>query len=62
MAKKFLDQVGLSHLWSMILEELNKKASKVNLASVENRVEVLENAEYEFYGGSATDVMQKEGE
>ena len=61
MAKK-VDENGLKTFWSIILEELNKKTNKNDLTSLENRVEVLESAEYEFYGGSATDVIKKEGE
>ena len=61
MTKK-MDENGLRTFWSIVLEELNKKTNKNELTSLENRVEVLESAEYEFYGGSATDVMQKEGE
>ena len=61
MAKK-LDENGVKTLWSIILEELNKKISKSDLTSLENRVEVLETAEFELYGGSAKDVMYKEGE
>jgi len=61
MAKK-LDENGVKTLWSIILEELNKKISKSDLTSLENRVEVLETAEFELYGGSAKDVMYKEDE
>lgn len=59
--KKFLDQIGVGYLWSKVLGELNKKASKDNLDSLENRVEDIETAEYVIYGGSASEVM-KEGE
>ena len=61
MAKK-LDENGVKTLWSIILEELNKKTSKSDLTSLENRVEMLETAEFELYGGSAKDVMYKEDE
>lgn len=58
--KKFLDQIGLSYLWSKILDELNKKASQSNLVSLENRVEELESTDViEIYGGSATDVIEE---
>lgn len=59
MAKKFLDQIGLSHFWSMILGELSEKANQSNLVSLEDRVEVLETAEFTIYGGSASDVIEK---
>jgi len=59
-SKRFLDQIGLAHLWSKILDELNKKASQSNLVSLENRVETLENVDIvEIYGGSATDVIEE---
>lgn len=56
--KKFLDQFGVSYLWSKFLEKLNEKVSKDNFASLENRVDEIETAEYVIYGGSAP----KEGE
>jgi preprotein translocase subunit SecD len=59
--KKFLDQIGVGYLWSKILDELKKKASKENVASLENRVDEIETAEYVIYGGSASDAI-KEGE
>jgi len=59
--KKFLDQIGVGYLWSKILDELKKKVSQENFASLENRVEEIETAEYVIYGGSASDVI-KEGE
>lgn len=59
-SKRFIDQIGLAHLWSKILDELNKKASQSNLVSLENRVETLENVDIvEIYGGSATDVIEE---
>lgn len=58
--KKFLDQIGVGYLWSKFLGELNKKASKENLASLEDRVEKIETAEYVIYGGSAVDVMEED--
>lgn len=58
MAKKFLDQIGLAYLWSKIQNELVEKASQSDLTSLENRVEDIETAEIEIYGGSASDVMK----
>lgn len=49
--KKFLDQIGVSYLWSKILEKF---------ASLENRVNEIETAEYVIYGGSASDVMKED--
>lgn len=57
--KKFLDQIGVSYLWSKIKDELNQKASQSNLISLENRVEEIENAEIVIYGGSASDVVEE---
>ncbi len=60
--KKFLDQIGVGYLWSKIKGELNKKVDISNLNSLENRVETLETSQFEIYGGSAFDVLDKEGE
>lgn len=57
--KKFLDQIGLAHLWSKIQNELSQKASQFNLISLENRVEKIENAKVIIYGGSATENIEE---
>lgn len=59
--KKFLDQIGVSYLWSKILHELTKKADKSNVDSLEDRVEVIETTEITtIYGGSASDMINGE--
>lgn len=56
--KKFLDQFGVGYLWSKVLDELKKKVSQNDFASLDNRVKKIETAEYEIYGGSASDVIE----
>lgn len=56
--KRFLDQLGVGYLWTKFLDELKKKTPLEDFASLENRVKKIETAEYEIYGGSASDVVE----
>jgi len=57
--QKFLDQTGLSTLWARILKELDKKAAKTDLNTLQSRVQKIEDGVI-LYGGSATDVIEEE--
>ena len=60
--QKFLDQTGVTTLWTRILEELDKKASQSEVNALKARIISLEQslANMEIYGGSATDVIDEE--
>ena len=45
--KKFLDQVGITHLWKEITIELNKKADISRVIALENKIAALEANNYD---------------
>lgn len=59
-SQKFLDQIGVSYLWEKLQDQLKKKTSIEDFASLDNRVKKIETSDIILFGGDASDAV-KEG-
>jgi len=59
-SQKFLDQIGVSYLWEKLQDQLKKKTSIEDFASLDNRVKKIETSDIILFGGNASDAV-KEG-
>ena len=59
-SQKFLDQIGVNYLWEKLQDQLKKKTSIEDFASLDNRVKKIETSDIILFGGNASDAV-KEG-
>ena len=59
-SQKFLDQIGVSYLWEKLQDQLKKKTSIEDFASLDNRVKKIETSDIILFGGNASDAVKED--
>lgn len=59
-SQKFLDQIGVSYLWEKLQDQLKKKTSIEDFASLDNRVKKIETSDIILFGGDASDAVKED--